>query len=145
MNCFAPIFSKIVDSSLWREDDKVCKMFVTLLAIKDSDHVARGNAFTLGNKCWGSNPDAERMALDALKILQEPDTRRIEPQPFEGRRIEKVADGYLVLNGQAYEDMMRMVSRRVYKARKERERRERINNWRPPMAKKPGEIAADQE
>ena len=126
MNCFAPLFSKIVDSSLWSEPDYVCKVFVTLLAIKDSDHVARINAFHIGRKCWPLEPEhAEQRALEALKILMSPDTKRIEPQPFDGRRIERTDDGYLVLNGQAYEDLMRDVSRRVYKARKEREYREK--------------------
>ena len=125
MNSFSPIFSQIVDSSLWMEPDFVCKVFVTLLAIKDADHVARVNAFALGRKCWPSEPkESEGRAIEALRILQEPDTRRLEPQENEGRRVERVEDGYLVLNGQFYEDLMRKVSRRVYKARKEREYRE---------------------
>jgi hypothetical protein len=124
MNSFAPVFSQIVDSSLWTEPDYVCKVFVTLLAIKNSDHVARVTAFALGRKCWPLEPGkAEERAIAALKILAAPDKKRIEPQPHEGRRIEKVADGYLVLNGQFYEDLMRDTSRKVYKARKEREYR----------------------
>jgi hypothetical protein len=123
MNSFTPVFSKIVDSSLWTESDFVCKVFVTLLAIKDSDHIARVNAFGLGRKCWPMDDAGEARAIEALKILESPDTKRIEPQPFDGRRIKKVEDGYLILNGQTYEEMMRSVSRKVYKARKEREYR----------------------
>jgi hypothetical protein len=124
MNHFAPLFSKIVDSSLWSEPDYVCKVFVTMLAIKDSDHIARITAFALGRKCWPLEPEkAEARALQALELLLSPDTKRIEPQPYDGRRVKKVEEGYLILNGQAYEDMMRDVSRKVYKARKEREYR----------------------
>lgn len=141
MNTFAPIFSKIVDSSLWSEPDFVCKAFLTLIAIKDSDHVARINAFALGRKCWPLEPDkAEKQAIEALKILQAPDKKRIEPQPHDGRRITKVDDGYLVLNGQFYEDMMRETSRKVYKARKEREYRAKKKSYSGGQL--PGEAAA---
>jgi len=108
------------------EPDFVCKAFVTMLAIKDSDHVARVNAFTLGRKCWPLEPEvAEQRAIEALKILMAPDTKRLEPQLYEGRRLEKVEDGYKILNGQYYEDMMRKLGRKVYKARKAREYRSR--------------------
>jgi hypothetical protein len=123
MNTWTPIFSKLVDSSVWSEPDYVCKVFVTLLALKDSDQVVRHTAFAIGKKCWPTDEKAEERALEAFKILASPDNRRIEPQPFEGRRIEKVEDGWLVLNGLYYEDMMRSISRKVYKARKQREYR----------------------
>lgn len=122
MDTWAPIFSKIVDSSLWDEDDHVVKVFLTMLAKKDSDHVVRASAYMIGK--WARKTEEE--ALDALKVLSNPDKRRLEPQPFEGKRIKKIPDGsgWLILNGQYYEDLMREVNRRVYKARKQREYRE---------------------
>lgn len=138
MTSFAPVFSKIVDSSLWSEPDYVCKVFVTLLAVKNSDHVARITAYALGKKCWPVDPDgAERRALDALKILSSPDLKRIEPQAFEGRRIERVEDGWLVLNGQQYEDMAREITRKVYQARWQRQKREKEKAAGPGMDGKP--------
>lgn len=121
MDSWSPLFSKIVDSSLWFEPDFVVKVFLTMIAKKDSDHVVRGNAFIIGS--WSKKTEAE--TLEALNILAAPDTRRIEPQPYGGRRIEKVEDGWKILNGQMYEDLMRKLNRRVYKARKEREAREK--------------------
>lgn len=125
MNYFTPVFSSIVDSSLWMEEDYVTKAFITMLALKDWRHIVETNAFRLGRRCWPLLPpqESESKALKALEILSSPDTKRLEPQEFEGRRIKKVEDGYLILNGQHYEDMMRSVSRKVYKARKEREYR----------------------
>lgn len=137
MNSFTPLFRSLVDSSLASEPDHVFKAFVMLLAIKDSDHVARITAFGLGRKCWPLEPnESEQRALDAIKVLSEPDTTRIEPQPFDGRRVEKQEDGYLVLNGQVYEDLMRKTSRKIYKARKEREYREKkgASNRMKPMS-----------
>lgn len=119
MNSWAPLFSKIVDSSIWVEPDHVCKVFITMLALKDADQVVRYTAFALAQRAHKT----EAEVLDALRVLSEPDTKRLEPQPHEGRRIQKVADGWLLLNGQFYSDMMRNLNRREYKARKQREYR----------------------
>lgn len=140
MDRWSPIFSKIVDSSLWAEPDYVCKVFVTMLALKDSDHVVRFNAFGLGKRCHKD----EAEVLAALKILSSPDKKRMEPQPYEGRRIEKVPEGWLVLNGQAYETLMREMNRRIYKARKEREYRQKRSEAPNPPGRSqplPGESA----
>lgn len=111
----------MVDSSLWRESDLVVKVFLTMLAKKDSSHIVTATAYMIGE--WSKKTEAE--AIEAIKVLSSPDTKRIEPQPYEGRRIEKVPGGWLVLNGQYYEDLMRQVSRKAYKAKKEREYREK--------------------
>ena len=113
MDTFAPIFSKIVDSSLWDEPDHVVKVFLTMLAKKDFDHVVRGNAYNISK--WSRK--SEKEVLDALKILSSPDKKRLEPQVHEGRRIKKVPDGWLVLNGANYRKLAQDVSERVRKAR----------------------------
>lgn len=100
------------------------KIFITMLAKKDSDHIVRGTAYNIAQ--WAKKPKDEARVLQALKRLQEPDTKRLEPQPFEGRRIEKIEGiGYLVLNGQYYENLMRQANRRAYKAEKQREYRKK--------------------
>ena len=131
METWAPLFSNIVGSSLWDEPDYVVKIFLTMLAIKDSDHVVRGNAYKIGKLARKTEKDV----LDAWKVLSSPDTKRIEAQPFDGRRIQKTEDGsgWMILNGQKYEDLMREVNRRVYKARKQREYRA-AEKPRGPMA-----------
>ena len=95
-------------------------LFVSMLALKDSDHVVRFNDYQLHRR---ANLRLDEVQ-EALRILEEPDPRRLG-QEHEGRRIRKVDDGWLVLNGQTYEDQMRLVSRRAYQARKQREYRER--------------------
>lgn len=124
MNTWTPIFSKIVDSSLWVEPDHVCKVFVTMLALKDADQVVRYNAFGLARRCWPMDLEGgERKVMEALEILSNPDKRRLEEQAHDGRRIRRVEDGWLILNGEVYEAMMRGINRKVYKAAKEREAR----------------------
>lgn len=118
---WAPVFSKIVDSSIWRESDTVVKVFLTMLAKKHSDHVVYANAFMIGE--WAKKGEQE--VLDALHVLASPDTKRIEKQPFDGRRIEKVEGGWKILNGEFYEEEMRREMLRARKAKWARENRER--------------------
>lgn len=113
MNTWAPIWSAIVDSSLWEESGNVVKVFMTLLATKDSDHVSRLDAYRIHKKC---NID-EVEVLEILKLLSSPDTRRKTKQEFDGRRIKAVEDGWLILNGQKYREM---VSEERRKARNRR-------------------------
>lgn len=119
MDLYTPLFSRIVDSSLWLEDDVVVKVFLTMLAKQDMDNVVRGSAFMIAS--WAKKTEAE--VLEALKVLAAPDTKRLEPQPYDGRRIEKVEDGWLILNGKYYRQEMQKINRRVYQRRKQAEYR----------------------
>lgn len=119
MNRYSPLWSQITDSSLWCEPDVVVKVFLTMIAKKDMDDIVRGNAFNIAQ--WAKKTEAE--VLEALKVLASPDTKRIEPQPFGGRRIEKVPEGWLVLNGAKYREMVRLATRREYQRLKQAEYR----------------------
>src|ERR1035437_4055418 len=138
MDTWSPLWSKIVDSSIWSEPDTVRILFVTMLALKDSDHVVRYSAFQLGQRA----KKTEQEVLDALKILAAPDKKRLEPQPHEGRRIERVEDGWLILNGEEYR---RKVSEEMKKARNRRSQTTYRAKWRPPMAKTAAEIAEENK
>ena len=119
MNRYSPLWSQVVDSSLWAEPDYVVKVFLTMIAKKDMDDIVRGSAYNIGQ--WARKSEAE--VIEALKILSSPDTQRLEPQPFEGRRIERVPEGWLVLNGAKYREMMSLATRREYKRQKQAEYR----------------------
>jgi hypothetical protein len=110
MDTWSPLSSRIVDSSLWEEDDIVIKVFLTMLAKKDADNVVRGSAFNISR--WAKKTEEE--TLKALKVLSSPDTRRIEPQAFDGRRIGKVDDGWLILNADYYRSMISKFKRKDY-------------------------------
>jgi hypothetical protein len=137
MNTWAPLFSKIVDSSVWCEEDHVRIVWITMLALKDADHVVRYSAFQLAQRAHKS----EAEVLDALQVLAAPDTKRLEPQPFEGRRIEKTEDGWKVLNGEAYKELMRSINRKAYKAEHEKGRRAKKKAASGPL---PGEQQAQR-
>lgn len=113
MDTWTPLFSKIVDSSLWLEPDHVRIVFITLLAKKDADFVVRGSAFNIAQ--WSKKTEKE--VVDALRRLSSPDKKRLEPQPHEGRRIQKVEDGWLILNGKYYRELMVAANERARKRR----------------------------
>lgn len=107
MDAWAPLWSKIVDSSLWTEPLHVRVLFVTMMALKDRDHVVRFNAFGLSQRAHMS----EKEVMDGLKVLQAPDKKRLEKQDFDGRRVKKVDGGWLLLNGEKYRELMGLVQK----------------------------------
>lgn len=128
MKTWSPLWSSIVKSSLWREPDSVMKVFLTMLALKDEDHIYRGSAFNLAD----DSKKTELEVLEALQILASPDRLRIEKQEFEGRRIRAVEDGWLILNGEKYREMIQMEmrrlrNRRAQAAHRERQREAKVN------------------
>ena len=121
MNNYTPLFGQIVDSSLWEESLAVRILFVTMLAVQDWDHVVRVPDHHLKRK---ANITDEEL-LGGLSVLSSPDTKSSIPQPFEGRRIQRVNDGWLLLNGEKYQEMMRESNQRAKWARQKREQRMR--------------------
>lgn len=130
MNTWSPVFSSVVDSSLWLEPDWVIKVFMTMLAKKDADFIVRGSAFNIAQ--WSKKTEQE--TIDALKILSSPDTKRIEPQPFAGRRIERVEDGWLILNGKLYRDLMVKENEKARKKRWAAEKRAQVKEEKAALA-----------
>ncbi len=120
-NTWAPLWSGIVDSSIWDESDTVCKVFLTILALKDSDHIVRLNAYQL----WNRSRKSEVEVLEALRVLSSPDTKRVEGQEHEGRRIQAVEDGWLVLNGEKYRERVQVEMRRARNRRAQAKWREK--------------------
>lgn len=112
----------IVDSSLWSEPSDICKVFLTMLATKDSDHICRLTAYAIHVKC---NLDEIRV-LECLKILSSPDKLRKELQPFDGRRIKAVEDGWLILNGEKYRSLVQLEMKRARDRRGQAARRLRL-------------------
>lgn len=135
MNTWAPLWSGCVDSSLWDEPDFVVKVFLTMMALKDADHIVRLTAYQIGRNARKTEPEV----LEALRILSSPDTRRLEKQEFEGRRIQKVEDGWLILNGQKYRDMVSEERRKAKNRRAQAAWRER------QKAKKEGGGGSERE
>lgn len=142
MNNYTPIFENIVDSSLWEEPYYVRVLFLSMLALKDRDHVVRADVYRLKKR---ANMKEEEV-IEGLKRLEAPDRKR-PGQLFEGRRIEKVEDGYLILNGDKYQKLMREANRRAANAKAQAAFRARqaALAGKPKMVKTSGERLAESQ
>jgi len=132
VNNWTPLWNFCVESSLWDESDLVVKVFLTMMAIKDADHVVRFSAYQIARKARKTEVEV----LEALKVLSSPDTKRLEPQEYEGRRIKAVEDGWLVLNGEKYremvqEEMRKARNRRAQAAHRQREKEKAMKSGKP--------------
>ena len=94
---FTKLFSDILCSSVWNEDDKTRIVWITLLALRGPNNVARGSIDGLAHQARVSIEDCEK----AVTKLSSPDQHSGDPE-FDGRRIEKVPHGWLILNGEKY-------------------------------------------
>lgn len=119
MNTWTPLWSQVVESTLWEEPLPVRVLFLTMLAIKDPDHVVR---MPFRRLCKKANMEPE-VCQPALKVLMDPDSRSAEEQAYQGRRVEEVEGGWLVLNGEHYRKEMSKLMLRLRKTEWQREDR----------------------
>lgn len=138
MNRYSPVWDGIVDSSVWEEPDHVFRVFIAMLALKDLDDIVRPfDAYKFSRRIHMELP----LVLDALKILAAPDARRPN-QEYEGRRIEAIEEGWLVLNGAKYRRMLQREmklarDRKASAAYREREKRKYGPSLRERQATNP--------
>ena len=122
MRRYVPLWSDLVESSVWREEpDHVRILWITMLCLQDGDHVVRKEPYALA---FYANKTLQEVE-DALRVLSSPDTHK-PGQPHEGRRILKVDDGWLIVNGEKYQNAMIKANKREYMRRYMRERKARM-------------------
>lgn len=111
---YTKLLSSITDSSVWLEDDQTLRLWITMLAMADRDGYVWAS---VGGLSFRSRvpPEATRRALD-LFLAPDPDSRSPD---YDGRRIEQVDRGWLILNHTRFRDMRDEDERR----RKDRERK----------------------
>ena len=84
----------------------------------------------------------EGETAEALGVLESPDTVREEAQEFDGRRVRRIEEdgvhvGWMVLNGQKYQDLMKAAWRLNYRAewmREFRVKNRKVNRSPQPSA-----------
>lgn len=96
---FAKLDSQIVMSTVWMEPDHILRVWIAMLALKDADGFVAGTAPGLANIARVSL-ELTREALARL-TAPDPDSRT---QDNEGRRIEPIEGGWVVLNHAKYRD-----------------------------------------
>jgi len=98
---YTKLFSDIVESSIWQEPSDVRVVWLTMLALSDADGYVRGSPGWLASKAKVEL----RTCIDALQKFQEPDPSSRTPDN-DGRRIEQLSDGWLILNYLAFRDRL---------------------------------------
>ncbi len=126
---YTKLFQSILDSTVWQESKETRLVWVTMLVMKNRNQIVESSIPGLAKRAGVEIPEAEA-ALQRLKS-KDPYSRT---QEHEGRRIEDVDGGWLILNGQKYRDKMNPDEIRAYKAQKQKEYRLRKKTHGGPLA-----------
>jgi hypothetical protein len=119
MTGWTKLFSSIVTSSVWCEDNATLRVWIAMLATADAEGIVEGSIPGFANL---ARVTVDEMRL-AVEKLSGPDSDSRTPD-HEGRRIEVFPGGWHILNYQAYREKAqakegsRAPAMRRYRARK---------------------------
>ena len=100
MTNYTKLFNSIVTSTIWTEDDTTRIVWITMLALADKNGEVQGSVPGLA-RIAGVSLDACQSALDKF-FSPDKYSRTMDD---EGRRIEKIDGGWLLLNHAKYRAM----------------------------------------
>jgi hypothetical protein len=117
---FTKLDSGITKSSLWSEPLHVRVVFVSFLAEKDENGFVSASYSSMQRIC---NVNKEQFD-EAIRILESPDPES-RTEDFEGRRLQKIEGGWIVLNHEKYRlpEQIKNEQRKEYMKNYMRERR----------------------
>lgn len=146
---YTKLFSSIITSSIWCEDDQTRLVWITLLALADQDGVVDASVVGLA-KVAGVSVEATE---EALCKFSEPD-RYSRSKESEGRRIEEIDGGWRLINHAKYRANRDPEDRKDYMRDYMRQRRSvnsvnsrkqsvnSVNSGKPPLAQAEAEAEA---
>ena len=120
MSGFTKLFSTIVTSSIWSEDDKTRIVWITMLALANREGIVEAAVPGLANAARVSVEDCEA----ALKRFSEPD-KYSRSKVNDGRRIETIDGGWKLLNHGTYREKLSRIDRGEYQRIKQASYRKR--------------------
>ena len=94
---YTKLFSDILTSSIWLTDTSTRIVWITMLAMKDKDGFVKGSVGNMAHMARVTTVEAKK-AIDALESPDEDSTTADN----EGKRIERVQGGWIVLNHELY-------------------------------------------
>ena len=139
---FTKLFSSIITSTVWMEDDQTRLVWITMLALADKNGEVQGSVPGLA-RIAAVPVDACRAAL-TLFLSPDPDSRTKDD---EGRRIEEIDGGWLLLNHAKYRKMAskeEQIEKATARTRRYRAKRDR-NALSTPVHDIPTEAEADTD
>jgi hypothetical protein len=101
MTGYTKLFASILDSTVWQQDSDTRVVWVTLLAMSNQHGEVEASIPGLARRAGVTLEACER----ALGTFQQPDKYSRTPD-HEGRRIETIDGGWLILNRAKYRDRM---------------------------------------
>jgi hypothetical protein len=126
---YSKLYSSIVHSSLWTEPDHIRILFITLLAIADREGFVYGSRNGL-MRLANLNPD-HCAEVDPFQALMDPDkdsSDLLRNPENEGRRIEAVPGGFLLLNFAYYRGLFDDEDRREQNRLAQARHREKLKS-----------------
>lgn len=97
MKGFALLWSKILDSSVWMESKEARLVWITMLAMKDSEGKVFAAAAALAHRARVETEECQK----ALEIFLAPDPSSTSPND-EGRRLRVIPGGWQIINHEQY-------------------------------------------
>ena len=120
MMTYTKLFTSILDSTVWQESLQAKVVWVTLMAMADRDGKVEASIPGLAKRAGVSLGECE----EALQKFMAPDAYS-RTREHDGRRLEAVAGGFVLLNHAKYRAMMSAEDRREYQRVKQGEYRRR--------------------
>lgn len=113
------LFTKILDSSIWLETDSTRLVWLTLIAAMDE--IGFAQFASPANLAYRARVSLEATE-EALRVLGGADPNSSDPD-HEGRRIERVPGGWMILNSAKYRELVtRAISQEKNRVRVARHR-----------------------
>ena len=121
MASYTKLFTSIVTSTIWNEDDKTRIVWITMLALADKNGEVQGSVPGLARVAGVSVDDCR--ASVAKFLSPDPDSRTKDD---EGRRIEEIEGGWHLLNHRKYREMASKDESREAEAKRKARYRDKL-------------------
>lgn len=115
---YIKLFSRLLNSSIWDEDDGTRAIWITLLVMADADGMIVSTVSSVARNSRKTVPSTEA----ALEKFMAPDPATLTAE-FEGRRLEKVEGGWRLLNHGKYRQLLSLEERREFWRKRQSEYR----------------------
>lgn len=133
--------SSIINSSIWNEDAETCKVWITMLAMRNKD----GEIFaSLGGLAHQARIEPEKTRQAIRKFLMpEADSSSRD----DGRRLVEIPGGWKLLNHEKIQEEAKQASKNAYMAEymRKKRKREKIVKSLPDGGQKEYEDAVERD
>lgn len=118
--------SSIINSSIWNEDAETCKVWITMLAMRNKDGEIFASVGGLAHQARLS-PEVTRASLNKF-LATEPDSASRD----DGRRIKEIPGGWALLNHAKIQEEAELASKNAYMAEYMRKKR-RVDKYKKQL------------